>query len=236
MAEILRCADAGDALSQRDKWIYQVIRGRLYLRLGNVDEAEQLFQDALPHIHPKRRMYRMFAEDGLNEIKQWRNNPLPLSTNWRRGIERYRGLCSYDSRWWLTWAGLFTEEEQARWDQLFALPLDKPTKTQLGLLMKVSRERELTEAIIGQRQPRLHYPAIAIEDVRHRIKAQLALKEEISQQEPNALVRRFYQDAIEEEIDYLRLIEATYEGNTERFWECNRRLFPLLARKTWNTR
>jgi len=39
-------------------------------------------------------------------------------------------------------------------------------------------------------------------------------------------VRRLYHGAIEEELDVLRLIEATYEGNTERFWECNLRMLP----------
>ena len=233
MAEIIRCANAGDALSQREKWIYQVIHGRLYLRLGKVDEAEMLLREALPHIHPtKRRLYCMFAEDGLNEIEQWRQQSVTPQhqLDWR-WVERYRELCTYDSYWWLTWAGPFTEEEQARWDRLFALPLDEATKSQLGALMKSSRERELEASITEQREPRLHYPAIAIEDVRSRIAAQLALQEEINQQEPNAIVRRFYQGAIEEELDYLRLIEATYERNTEQFWECNRRLLPLPSKE-----
>ncbi len=39
-------------------------------------------------------------------------------------------------------------------------------------------------------------------------------------------MRRLYHGAIEEELDVLRLIEATYEGNTERFWECNLRMLP----------
>jgi DNA-binding SARP family transcriptional activator/tetratricopeptide (TPR) repeat protein len=233
MAEIQRCANGGDALSIEELSIYQIIRGRLYLCLGKVDEAERLLQEALPHVHPtKRRMYRMFAEDGLNEIKQWRQQSVTpqYQLDWR-WVERYRELCTYDSRWWLTWAGPFTEEEQAQWDQLFALPLDDVTKPQLGALIKVSRERELAAAITEQREPRLQYPAIAIEDIRRRIEAQLVLEEEINQQEPNALVRRFYQGAIEEELGYLRLIEATYEGNSEQFWECNRRLFPLPSKE-----
>lgn len=174
----------------------------------------------------------MFAKDALDEIEQWKRNAFTsqhqLDCRW---IERYRKLCTYDSYWWLTWAGPFTQEEQAQWDQWFTLPLNETTKTQLGALMKASRERELEAAIAEQREPRLHYPAIAIADVRHRIAIQLALAEEIRQQEPNAIVRRFYQSAIEEELDYLRLIEASYEGNTEQFWKCNLRLFPLPTRE-----
>jgi hypothetical protein len=232
MGEVQRCAKAGDALSMREIAIYQVIRGRLYLRLGNIEEAGRLFEGALPQIHPKRRLYRMYAQDGLNEIEQWRQqSPSPQHQLDWRWIERYRELCTYDSYWWLTWAGPFTEEEHAQWDRLSALPLDGATKAQLGKLMRASRERELAAAIVEQREPRLRYPAIAIEDLRRRIAAQLALQEDIRQNEPNAIVRRLYLDAIEEELTYLRLIEATYEGNTQRFWECNVRLLPLPSRE-----
>ncbi len=232
MGEVQRCVKAGDGLSMREIAIYQVIRGRLSLHLGNVEEAERLFRDALPRIHPKRRIYRMFAQDGLNEIEQWKQQSASpqYQLDWR-WIERYRQLCTYDSRWWLTWTGPFTEEEQTRWDQLITSPLDEGTKMQLGTLMKVSRERELNAAIAEQREPRLHYPAIDIQDIRSRIAAQLALQEEITKQEPNAIVRRLYQDAIEEELGYLQLIEATYEGKSERFWECNRRILPLPTRE-----
>jgi tetratricopeptide (TPR) repeat protein len=232
IADIQRCVDAGDALSQREKWIYQVIRGRLYLRSGNMDKAEQLFREALSHIHTDRRMYRMFAQDGLNEIEQWKQQTvLPRHQLDWRWVERFRTLASYDSRWWLTWAGPFTEEEQEQWGQLFVPSLDEATKTPLGALMKVSRERELKAAIAEQREPGLHYPAIDIQDIRRRIAAQLALQEEIVRQEPNAVVRRFYQGAIGDELGYLRLIEATYEGNSELFWECNRRILPFPTRE-----
>jgi tetratricopeptide (TPR) repeat protein len=228
MAEIQRWADAGDAVSQSEVPIYQVNRGRLYLRLGRVNEAEQVLQEALPHISAQRRKYRMFAHEALEEMKQWRQKSKASEhqLDWR-WAERFRELISHDSFWWLTWAGPFTEEEQQAWDRLFALPLNETTKAQLGTLMKESRERELKAALQEQREPRLQYPAIAIEDVRHRINALLQLDADIQQQEPNAVVRHLYQGAIEEDVDYLRLIEATYEGNTERFWECNQRIFPL---------
>jgi len=48
-----------------------VDRGRLYLQVGRVDEAEQLFREALPHIHARRRIYQMHAKKGLEEIEQW---------------------------------------------------------------------------------------------------------------------------------------------------------------------
>lgn len=72
MAEIQRCADAGNVRSQEDIWTYRVNRGRLYLRLGRIDEAEQLLLGAEPHIHPRRSMYRMFANQALAEIEKIR--------------------------------------------------------------------------------------------------------------------------------------------------------------------
>ncbi len=55
LVEVQRCANMGHTSSQEEVWIYHVNRGRLYLRLGRIAEAEQLLQEALPHIHAKRR-------------------------------------------------------------------------------------------------------------------------------------------------------------------------------------
>ncbi|HVB72390.1 MAG TPA: AAA family ATPase [Ktedonobacteraceae bacterium] len=73
LAEAKRCADSGDALSKNELWIYYVNRGRLYLRIGKIEEAEQLLQEAKPHIQSDRNVYRMFAESAIKEIKQRRN-------------------------------------------------------------------------------------------------------------------------------------------------------------------
>ncbi|HLJ33151.1 MAG TPA: tetratricopeptide repeat protein [Ktedonobacteraceae bacterium] len=68
--EAQRCADSGDTYSQDELWIYQVNRGRLYLRLGRIDEAEALLRDAEPHIRPARNAYRLLAKQALQEIKK----------------------------------------------------------------------------------------------------------------------------------------------------------------------
>ena len=94
--------------------------------------------------------------------------------------------------------------------------------------MVQSRRRELAAALTEHREPCLRYPAIPIEEVRRRIADLLALDAQIKQEEPNALVRKFYHRAItEEEIYFLRIIEATYERDTQKFWEFNRLLNPL---------
>jgi tetratricopeptide (TPR) repeat protein len=227
-AETQRLANAGYSASKEELWIYRVNRGRLYLRLGKIDEAEDLLREALPHIPPKRSMYRMFAHNALDEIEQWRRNATSgqYQLDWR-WVERYRTLASFDSYWWLAPAGPFSEEEQRRWDRLFCPNMDATAKEQLGALIAESRERELEEALAEQREPGLHYPAIDIADVLRRIEGLSQLSTEIGQHEPNAIVRRLYEGTIEEEIDFLRLIEASYEGESERFWEYNLRLNPV---------
>ena len=233
ITEIHRWAEEGDIYSQDDVWIYQVNRGRLYVRLGRMEEAEQLLQEAEPRISQLlRRNYRMFAKQALEEIAQWQQQTGAAhhQLDWR-WVERFRTLTSYDSYWWLNWAGPFIAEEQHAWDRLIALPQDEATQSQLGALMTASRERELEQAFAEQREPRLHYPAIDSEDIRRRIKAEQELLAEVTQQEPNIIVRKLYQEAIADELDYLHLIEATYEGKTERFWECAQRLNPLPSRE-----
>ena len=170
----------------------------------------------------------MSAKDSFEENEQRH----PKATfphhqlDWR-WVERYRELASFDSYSWLAPAGPFMQEEQQQWDQLYSQNIDEATKEQLGKLIAQSCQRELLAAIAEQREPRLHYPAIPIEEVRSRITDLLQLDEEISQDEPNAIVRRLYHDTIEEEIWFLRLIEATYEGNSERFWQYNLLLNPV---------
>ncbi|HVB23444.1 MAG TPA: hypothetical protein VNG51_16005 [Ktedonobacteraceae bacterium] len=68
--EVQRCADSGDTYSQDEVWIYQVNRGRLYLRLGKIDEAKALLKEAEPHIRPARNAYRILAKKTLQEIEQ----------------------------------------------------------------------------------------------------------------------------------------------------------------------
>jgi hypothetical protein len=226
LAEVQRCADSGDTASQDEVWVYHVNRGRLYLRLGRIDEAEQLLREALPSYIPGlRRTYRMFADDALGEMEQWRQKATTphYQLDWR-WIERYRQLVAYDAYWWWAPAGPFTGEEQQQWEQLYTTHLDESAKEQLGKLTSQSCWREMRAAVAERRQPHLHYPALDIDEVRRRIAGMRALDAEIGQHEPNAIVRRLYHGAIEDETNFLGMIEATYEGNTAQYKELNRRL------------
>ena len=97
---------------------------------------------------------------------------------------------------------------------------DEATKERLEFLLTQSRERELALALAEQCEPRFHYPSLDIKKVRRRIDGFLQLDEEIGQQEPNAIVRRLYRGAIEDELCFIRKIEATYKGNRD-YWRLN---------------
>jgi tetratricopeptide (TPR) repeat protein len=77
LVEVQRCAESGDALSQDEVWIYLVNRGRLYLRLGRIEEAEQLLREAEPRIQPHRSIYRLLARRALAELKQRHSHASP---------------------------------------------------------------------------------------------------------------------------------------------------------------
>lgn len=94
-------------------------------------------------------------------------------------------------------------------------------------LLTLSRDRELAAALQEQREPDLRYPAIDVEAVRQRIAGFQMLDAEISEQEHNSIVRRLYHGAIEDELLFLRMIEATYEKESERFWQLTQQLNPL---------
>ena len=225
--EIGRSADAGDTRSGADRWIYQVNQARLYVLIGRADEAERLLRETLPIKTQRRRIYKVLAEEALQEIEDAKaaspDGRFQLDWRW---VRRYRELSAYDAYWWWAPAGPFTDEEQHQWEQLFAPEVDETTKDQLREILMQSRERELSAARASHREPHLSYPALDIVEVRRRIDDFLQLDAEIAESEPNVVVRRLYHGAIEDEVCFLRLIEATYEGNGERFWELTQRLYP----------
>jgi Domain of unknown function (DUF1704) len=168
----------------------------------------------------------VIPKEAQQAMQRWLSQATPLEQQLdRRWVGRYRDLTSQDSFWWHSWAGPFTEQEQQQWDRLFKPPVDEATKEQLAPLVSQSRERELEAALAQQREPHLHYPAIEIDDVRRRISGLVELDAEIEREEPNVIVRRLYRETIEKDVDYLRVIEATYNGDTDRYWAFNRRTF-----------
>jgi hypothetical protein len=225
--EIGRSADAGDTRSQADCWIYQVNQARLSLLIGRADEAEHLLRELLPIKTQRRRIYQVLAEKALQEIESAKaslsDGRFQLDWRW---VRRYRELSAYDAYWWWAPAGPFTEEEQQQWEKLFTPGVDEATKDRLREILMQSRDRELSAARAECREPRLSYPALDMTEVRRRIADFRQLDAEIAQGEPNVVVRRLYRGAIEDEVCFLRLIEATGEGASEHFWELTQQLYP----------
>src|SRR5260221_13584633 len=93
-------------------------------------------------------------------------------------------------------------------------------------LISQARQRELAAALAEEREPRLWYPAIPVEDVQARIARLLALDTDVTREEPNRVICDLYRESITEYICFLRLIEAAYNQDREQFQECNRCIYP----------
>ncbi len=215
-------AVSGNSTVQSEVWTLLAERGQLYLRLGRLKEAENLFEEASHHIGDSRRSYRVQSEAALSEIRQWREASPSEQLDWRWSA-RYRELVQYDAYHWLTPAA-FSPAEMERWEQLQERPSNKESQSHLEALMTQSRDREIQAALSEGREPRFHYPRLPIAEVRQRIEGLRTLAEEIARDEPNAVVQHLYLDVIEENLSLLQLIQATHEGNTQAYWQHNRGL------------
>ncbi len=225
LEETRQLAASGHATAQGDVYVHLIDRARLLLRIGNLQEAERLVNDALPHIRDSRGVYRDKAQEVLKEIADCRAAAQDLGREYLdwRWYARYKKAIAFDVFGWLTHAGPFSPTEQEEWDRLCDRH-DEQAQTRREQIIKASRDRELENALSEQREPHLLYPALRIEEVRTHLVVLQKLAAEISEQEPNAIVRRLYLKAIEEQVDYLLMVEATYQGDSQAFWEHNRRV------------
>jgi hypothetical protein len=158
---------------------------------------------------------------------------IPLAQLDARWFKIYQSIVSFDLFTWLAIAGPFTDEEQRDWDHLFGREDDKARKL-MATIMATSRNRELALALEEQREPRLRYPAIAIDIVRLKIKELQRLSWEISTEEQNSIVRRLYLDAVEEQLDVLLMVEATYHGDAGAFAYYNSCVYPVPSPQEMN--
>ena len=133
---------------------------------------------------------------------------------------------SYDSTAWLTAAGPFTSDEQQVWEEV-ARRQDEGARAQKAQLITASRKRELAVAIEQGREPQLCYPLIPIDEVEERYNALQLLRDKIAAQEPNALVRCFYIEAIAEHLADLSQVKAVYVGDNATYWTANAEQYPM---------
>jgi len=230
--EVSKLAESGHTPSQEERWIYRISRARLLLQRGKATEAEILLKEASSHIHPQRKAtYDMLIDESQQELKQGQQVSATkhYQLDWR-WIGRYRDIAAFDSLWWLAPSGPFTTEEQNEWDRLLQQGErgadDETRRSCFETLVKQAREREIATAFAQEREPRFWYPVIPLDGVRTRLSALTDLAKSIDRDEPNALVRHFYRDAIAEQGTFLRMIEAVHQGGSQTFWECNQHLHP----------
>ncbi len=217
---IQREAASGNSLLQEDIPVYLVERGLLYTHLGRIDEAEALFQHASNQLSDDRRTHRILAQEAQAEIQRWRQTSPDGKLDWR-WAERYAEIVRYDPFHWLSHAGPFTPDEQEEWTRLDGVGEEERRK-RLEAIITQSRDREILAAIEEQREPRLRYPCIPIDEVRHKIDELDILAADVERHEPNVIVRRLYLDVIDEHQAYLKMIQATYAGDVQAFWHANR--------------
>ena len=230
--EVERLAEAGDARSQKERWIYLVNRARLYLQLQRIDEAETLLHEAIPNIADTRRKFRVIAKKSSEEIQSWREHaPFAYYQRDWRWIERLREAISFNAFAWLAHAGPFSPGEQTQW-QALAIQLDSEEKEkQKEAIVSQSKQREVTQAIAEEREPALWYPAIPPKEVQRRIELLQQLAADILCEESNKSIHALYHDKITEEICFLQLIEAAHVQDRERFQVLNQQLYPALTQE-----
>ncbi|GHP00817.1 hypothetical protein KSF_108640 [Reticulibacter mediterranei] len=226
--DIQQAAASGNSLLQEEVWIYLVERGNLFLRLGKLQEAESLFQKASNNISKDRRSYRVLAQAGLTEIRQWRQTSPEEKLDWRWS-SRYRDIVRYDPFELMT-PGAFTRSEQDEWDFLQEQEPNEENQKRMGELLSRSRDREVLDAEREGRDPQFRYPRIRKNQITKTIEELARLTADIDSadaaiREPNAHVRTFYLGVAQEHTSYLKMIQATHDGDTTAFLRYNEEVY-----------
>jgi tetratricopeptide (TPR) repeat protein len=211
-----------------DRGMILVERGELYLLQARIDDAETCFKEGrdLTRESDSRQKFHKMAVARLEWIEQIRQGKLryQLDAPW---FEQYATLVAYDELDWLLQGGPFTIEEQKEWDKLFEHRQEAPAKARMSELLIRSRQREFAKCIEEEREPRLHYPKIPIDEIKARIRGFENIKAEISAKEANAVVRQLYLDTIEEHLSLLRLCASIHANDLENIRKYNQVLYGL---------
>ena len=200
---------------------------------GRLPEEKELLLTALPLIVPSRINFRVEAEQRLERIRVIEESSVRYQLDNHRycqWYQRYLPLEQFDDTAWLAQAGPFTDEEKRKWDELYPERHDAAVWKQLEEIIGCSREREFEQSVALGRLPHIHYPAIDRENVLLHIRDFEALKEEITREENNVVMRRLYLSKIEEQLLILRSVEATYKHDIDALRECNETLFGRISK------
>lgn len=215
----------GNRSALHEKGMFLINRGKLFLLLGQLEEAGALFKEGIPLVEGTTRDDKVAtAREGLRIIDAWRKNNPRNHLDWKWFV-RFQDLANYSDVALLAQAGPFLAEEQREWELLWPQRGEDTAKKRLAALITQSRKRELDACWTERRNPSgIHYPRVDQTEVLSRITCFEQLSEEIRQHEQNAIVRKLYLRSIEERLDELHLIGAAGKQDDEQFWEYNQRL------------
>lgn len=214
----------GDTSVATDIGMLLVERGNILMQQARTVEAGPLFKEGIRLIgdSDSRRAFRDDAEKQIHIIDT--TSHYRLDAQW---AERYFQLASYDDIDWVSPAGPFSDEEWYEWETLLARRQEENVKVQMDAILLQSRQRELQQCFVEQREPCFHYPTIAIEVVQQHIAGFERLLTEITTQEQHAIVQRHYQARIQEHLSLLQLYKAIYKKDGASAWEYNQHLYGI---------
>ena len=193
---------------------------------ARLDDAQLYLERAIPLIGNKssRQNFVLHAKNKIDEIRFFKETGQQFWLD-RQWFSRYQNLASFNYLAWLAYTGPFNEEEQREWNQLFLRRNEEEQSTRMNTLVLQSRRREFVMSQDEQRNPRLCYPLIELEDVQNRRNKFLQLQKEIESKETHPIIRSLYMDAINEQILILRQCEATALSDQNTVWESNLSLY-----------
>ena len=226
LEEVQRLARAGHQSSQEEVWVYLVERGKLFWLIGQPEQAEQLLNEAKPHIHDRRSAFRTMAQHILDDIERWRgsssSSEYQLDWRWIDELRRWVDFPLYE---WLDPAGQLTFEEQQQIAFLMTLDTEE-AREQRHIIIHNSQRRTVERVLREQYNAEFSYPAIPPARVQLHKQMLQDLDVRILQEEPNRWVREWYHGTIAEHLDLLGLVEAAAAGDDGRFWSLMQHLFP----------
>lgn len=228
----------GGAAHQPELGMILVERANILWQQAQLAEVVPLLERAVSLIgdKPSRQKYKHAAVKQIDEIRSILNSGRIYQLDWRWN-PRYSDLVAYDDLFLLTQAGPFTDEEQEEWTRLFPLRDDEESKESLLELAAQSRKRESTRSWQEQCAPKICYPCLYAEsiqeDIQTRAQGLAELRKEVDAQEKNVVVRRFYFNAIDEQLTILNMIAAVALGDQEAVWQSNLRLYGEPGESEW---
>lgn len=221
--------EGGNRAARADKGMILVERGEIYVLRGRLEEAACCFQQGrdLTAERAAREAYHDLALRRLTWVTSQQQGLVGGFYQFDRStwFERYSTLAAYDELDWLLQAGPFTENERQEWDRLILLGQTEETRQRLSDLLVQSRQREFALCVEEEREPRLCYPKIPVQEVEQIAEGFRRLRADIEVNEGNVVVRQLYLDVIDEQLGVLRLVAAIASGNLDTIHRLNQALY-----------